>query len=170
MGINISGFGSLNFGKPNSRQIPWNANQPVHDPASEADVRRIIYDQTELASGWMNTDNKKDSTWGPDLDPRAGRVFRSRENTAMAELKGGSLTPAFSLDFDPNNGNQLLSFDLTSKEGNYAKQVSWSNGEFESCKEERLLANGDKEVLSLQVDRATDTLTYTTEIIKAGQA
>lgn len=166
MGMNITGFGSLKFGAPVSRQLPWSGNQPVRDPAAEADVRRIIYDQSATASGWAATDNNNDSSWGPDLDQRPGRVFRARESVAAAELKGGAMTPAFCLDFDPNNNNQLTSFDITSKEGNYAKHVSWSNGDFESCLEERLLANGDKEVLSIQVD-PTGTLTYTTEIIKA---
>lgn len=166
MGLNVTGFGSLNFGAPVNRQVPWSGNQQVHDPAAEADVRRIVYDQATTASGWAATDNKNDSAWGPDLDLRAGRVFRAREPVAIADLKGGTMTPAFSLDFDPNNANQLASFDLTSKEGNYAKHVSWSNGEFQSCQEERLLANGDKEVLNIQVD-PTGTLTYITEIIKA---
>jgi len=168
MGINISGFGSLHFGTPASRQIPWSGNQPVRDPASEADARRVIYDQAVLASGWAATDNNKDNTWGPDLDQRTGRVFRARETVEMAELKGGKLTPAFSLEFDPNNSNQLVSFDLTSKEGNYAKHVTWQNGEFESCRDERELANGDREILTLQLDPSTGALNFNTEIIKAG--
>lgn len=168
MGINVTGFGSMNFGAPVSRQVPWSGNQPVSDPAAEADVRRIIYDQASTASGWANTDNNKDSSWGVDLDPRKGRVFRAREAVSMAELKGGTMTPAFCLDYDPNNNNQLISFDLTSKEGNYAKHVSWDNGgEFNSCVDERLLANGDKEIMTLRVDSGTGTLTYTTELIKA---
>ncbi|MFN8609432.1 MAG: hypothetical protein U0931_17980 [Vulcanimicrobiota bacterium] len=168
MGLNITGFGSLNFGKPASREIAWTPNQPIHDPAAEADVRRIIYDQCTLATGWANSDNKDDRGWGPDLEPRSGRVFRAREAVNTPELKGGVMTPAFALDFDPNNSNQFLSLDLNSKEGNYSKHVTWAQGEFESCQEERVLANGDKEVLKLQVDRATDTLTFLTEVIKAG--
>jgi hypothetical protein len=162
--MNVSTFGSMKLGKPTTFTIPWGVTAtPPEDPFREAEVRQLVEQEASSARSYVQIDNKAEGPY-KDLDNQVGRVLVLHNSTKLPDLQGEAVEPAVSVRFDPTT-KDLNSMDITSRDNNCSSHVLWKNGEFQSLREERVLADGRREVLDVSVNSGSGTLTLTTQVL-----
>ena len=153
-------YGEIGIRGKNSLTIPW-GKSPATTPTElflEAEVRDIFQQESRVA---YVEDNSKQ-----DLDPVKGR--------ALHRVTGGSEQLAFNradcvaeCNFDARGVR--TSFHMESRQKNFLQDVKWDQGDIHSVREERVLKDGTREVLDIQVDPVKGTLTYFTDRIPANK-
>jgi hypothetical protein len=167
MSIDAAGLGPIGIVQNKTLILPWGKDAgPSADPFAELEVRKVIHDDVSLVSTQTGPDKTIADAWGSNLDDTAGRALRGMGSLVNEKLKGGQENLALAARFDSATKSPQ-SLDITSETGNYTKHVLWDANGFKSSSDERVLADGSREVLSLQVDSAKGTLTYVTSLVPA---
>ncbi len=162
--MNVNSFGSMKLGKPTTFTIPWGVTAtPPEDPFREAEVRQVIEQETKVSLSYVLIDNQTTGSY-QDLDKQVGRVLVLQKPVKVPEMQGEVVEPAVSVRFDPAT-KRLSAMDVTSRDNNCSAHVLWNNGEFQSLHEERVLADGRREVLDIAVNSGSGTLTLTTQVL-----
>lgn len=153
--------------KNRSITIAWgpgavNTGQSLFD---EAEVREVVAQIDQVGGqhkAWDNLDTF-DSRWGQDLDLERGRVLRVSKPLVDPSILGGEASLVLSLRYDLQAPRNLQEMDVASKAGNYTKKVEWNAGMLVSSYQEKVLADGSVEVITVKVDSERGLLTYITE-------
>ena len=158
-----------------SYTIPWGPKAEAKaDTYQEAQVRHIIADDEALVVELSRIEGghvaRNSDCWSGDLDPAKGRALVKSRQSLTADLQGGKVNAAESASFVvPSHGNVVtpVALDISTDNGNIAEHSCWKDGVFQSGHKEKVLKNGSREILDIQVNEARGTLTFMASLIPA---
>ena len=161
--VAVTGAIGITGPKTTNLNLPAQCGAQDCNPLDEVRIRTVLNDQTWLATSNQSEDNRE---YGKDLDPSPNRLVASMPAQPAEELRGGTLTSAMCVSYDPES-KRPLTLDMISEEGNLEKHVRWQGDQIVSSYDRRVLADGRVETLDLHYNPSTGALTCVENLAEA---